>query len=197
MDKYDAGNDHYCYPNTAVLKNKLGITDQKRLEEAEREITKTSIHDIKNSSPPYHLKYLQKLHATLFFELYDWAGQIRDVKISKVDTTFCHPNYIVPEIEKLFKKLEGENYLQDLSYSDFVMKLAEYYADFNAIHPFREGNGRTQRLFFEHLAAHNNYALDLSSISEDQDEWIKANIASFHGEYQHLADIFERVLKVR
>jgi len=194
MDKYDASNDHYCYPNTTVLKNKLEITDEKRLEEAEREITKTSTLDVKASNPPYHLEYLQHIHATLFSELYDWAGKIRVVNISKGGTSFCVAHRIIPEIGKLFKKLEGENYLQNLSYNDFVMKLAEYYAEFNMIHPFREGNGRVQRLFFEHLAAFNGYALDWESIS--QDDWIKANIDGFHVQYQSLAEIFERVLKV-
>jgi len=103
MDKYDAGNDPYCYPNTPVLKNKLGITDEKVFEEAERKITEISIHDVKYSDPPYGLKYLKNLHATLFFELYDWAGEIRDVDISKGGTKFCIALRIVPETEKLFK----------------------------------------------------------------------------------------------
>jgi cell filamentation protein len=65
MDKYDVGNDHYCYPNTAVLKNKLGITDEKIFERAERDITKTSTLYVKASNPPYHLEYLQHLHIIL------------------------------------------------------------------------------------------------------------------------------------
>lgn len=195
MDKYDASNDHYCYPNTRVLKNKLGIIDEKRLEEEERKITEISIHDVKASNPPYHLEYLQNIHATLFSELYDWAGLIRDVNISKGGTSFCIAPRIVPEIEKLFKKLEDEDFLQNLSYHEFVMKLAEYYAEFNMVHPFREGNGRVQRLFFEHLAAYNGYALNWKSIS--QDEWMQANIDGYYVNYQRLADIFERVLKVR
>ncbi|MCK9397338.1 MAG: putative adenosine monophosphate-protein transferase Fic [Methylobacter sp.] len=195
MDKYDTSNDHYCYPNTAVLKNKLGITDEKALEEAEREITKTSTLDVKSYNPPYHLQYLQHIHASLFSELYDWAGQIRDVKISKGGTSFCIAPRIIPEIGKLFKKLEDENYLQNLSNDKFVTRLAWYYAEFNMVHPFREGNGRVQRLFFEHLAAYNGYALDWSVIS--QEEWINANIDSVYVDSQRLADIFERVLKVR
>lgn len=195
MDKYDVGNDHYCYPNTAVLKNKLGITDEKIFERAERDITKTSTLDVKASNPPYHLEYLQHLHITLFSELYAWAGQIRDVNISKGGTLFCVAPRISQEIGKLFNKLEDENYLQNLSYNDFVKKLAWYYAEFNMIHPFREGNGRVQRLFFEHLAAYNGYALDWSVIS--QEEWINANIDSVYVDSQRLADIFERVLKIR
>lgn len=192
MDKYDAGNDYYCYPGTAVLKNKLGITDEQRLEEAERDITGISITYIKDTKPPYHLEYLKGIHATLFSELYDWAGQIRNVDISKGGTKFCIASRIVPETEKLFKQLERENYLATVSDNSFVMKLAEYYAEFNMIHPFREGNGRVQRLFFEHLAVHNGYALDWSSIS--QDEWIQANIDGYYVNYQSLANIFKRVL---
>lgn len=195
MDKYDAGNDHYCYPNTAVLKNKLGITDEKTFEEAEREITKISAHNIKDAKPPYHLQYLQRIHAILFSELYDWAGQIRDVNISKGGTLFCVAPRISQETGKLFDKLKEENYLQNLSYNNFIKKLAWYYAEFNMIHPFREGNGRVQRLFFEHLAAYNGYALDWSVIS--QEEWINANIDSVYVDSQRLADIFERVLKIR
>jgi cell filamentation protein len=195
MDKYDVSNDHYCYPNTAILKNKLGITEEKAFEEAEREITKISAHDVHVSEPPYNLKYIQNIHATLFSELYDWAGQTRNIDISKGGTKFCIASRITPEIEKLFKRLADENYLQNLSHSEFVKKLAEYYTEFNMIHPFREGNGRVQRLFFEHLAAYNDYALDWSSISEN--EWIQANIDGVYVKYEPLADIFERVLKVR
>jgi len=72
------------------------------------------------------------------------------------------------------------------------MKLAEYYAEFNMIHPFREGNGRVQRLFFEHLAAYNEYALDWSLIS--QAEWIQANIDGFNVDYQSLTAIFKKIL---
>ncbi len=191
MDKYDACNDYYCYPNTVVLKNNLGITNEKILEDAEREITSISIHDIKYSSPPYNLKYLQNIHKTLFSELYDWAGEIRNVDISKGGTRFCTATRIVPEIAKLFKNLESESYLTH-SGDNFAMKLAEYYAEFNMIHPFREGNGRVQRLFFEHLASYNNYGLDWSFIT--QDEWIKANIDGYYVQYQSLAEIFEKTL---
>jgi cell filamentation protein len=115
------------------------------------------------------LEYLQAIHAHLFYELYDWAGQLRSVDISKGNTRFCTATRIISESEKLFNLLKKENYLTD-SGNNFAMKLAEYYAEFNVIHPFREGNGRVQRLFFEHLAAYNDYALDWSLIS--QTEWI-------------------------
>lgn len=191
MDKYDTCHDPYCYSGSAVLKNKLGIKDQATLEAAEREITAVSINYIKDWHPPYNVTYLQKIHFTLFSEFYEWAGQIRNIDISKGETRFCTHSRIVPEINKLFEQLENEHYLIH-SGNDFSIKFAEYYAEFNMIHPFREGNGRVQRLFFEHLAAWNNYVLDWSTVS--QAEWIEANIDGFHVEYQSLAKIFNKVL---
>ena len=192
VDKYDTGNDYYCYPGTSVLKNKLNIKDESILENAEREITSVSIRNIRYSDPPYNIEYFKNLHLTLFSELYEWAGKTRDVDISKGGTRFCTAYRIIPEIEKIFSQLKTEKYLKNVAGNEFAKKLAEYYAEFNVIHPFREGNGRVQRLFFEHLAAYNGYVLDWSLIS--QDEWIKANIDGFNVQYQSLTNIFMRIL---
>ena len=89
MDKYDSLNDYYCYPGTSVLKNKLNIQDMSTLEAAEREITAETIKFLRYQSPPYNLDYMRKLHGDLFSELYDWAGELRTVDISKGGTRFC------------------------------------------------------------------------------------------------------------
>lgn len=174
MDKYDVSNDQYCYDGTSVLVNKLGITDMSMLEEAEREITRVAIQVVTYKAPPYDLEYLKSLHRSLFGNLYDWAGQIRNVDISKKNTRFCTFSRIVPESEKLFDSLEADRWLSGLSKFDFCTKLAEHYCEFNMIHPFREGNGRTQRLMFEHLALSAGYELDWGS--KQRDEWLEANI---------------------
>lgn len=175
MDKYDSQCDQYCYPGTDVLINKFDIRDEDELEQAEKEITSAAIYDIFYQAPPYDLLYYRNLHATLFSALYEWAGKIREVDISKGSTPFCHFSYIVPEINKLFSQLEADNWLAGLSKDEFCQKLADYYCEFNIIHPFREGNGRIQRLFFEHLALSAGYELNWSLL--DRDEWLQANIA--------------------
>lgn len=71
MDKYDTGNDHYCYPNSDILKNRLNIQEMTLLESAEREITSFTIQSIYFELPPYNLDYMRKLHRQLFSELYD------------------------------------------------------------------------------------------------------------------------------
>lgn len=192
MDRYDAINDRYCYPNTSVLKNLLDIHDIDKLEDAERDVTDFLIQKIVHSKPPYNLNYLQNIHNSLFSSLYDWAGQIRDVNIAKGGTTFCIFMRIEPEIEKIFNQLQNEHWLKNLEFSIFVTKLAEYYSNFNMIHPFREGNGRVQRIFFEHLAIYCGYILDWNAVT--QEEWVQANIDGFYVQYDNLARIFNRIL---
>ncbi len=192
MDRYDAANDHYCYPGTTVLKNKLDIQDATRLEEAERAITGKTSEAIRYQPPPYGLEYLQCLHRTLFSPLYEWAGQLRDVSISKGGAVFCIPARLNAESEKLFRQLASANWLSGLSHNDFCKALAEYYCEFNMLHPFREGNGRVQRVFFEHLALACGYELDWRDIS--QTEWVQANIDGVHVDYNRMTGIFLRIV---
>lgn len=192
MDKYDASNDHYCYPDSGVLRNLLNIRDEEVLSEAERDITSLRIDDVYFTPPPYNLGYLQRLHATLFTDLFGWAGQIRTVDIAKGGTRFCHCNRIIPETDKLFSKLAGEQWLAGLSRAEICPKLAEYYCEFNMIHPFREGNGRVQRLFFEHLSLSAGYALDWSAIAPD--EWVQANIDGVIVNYEPMQRLFLRIV---
>jgi cell filamentation protein len=86
--------------------------------------------------------------------------ELRSVDISKGGTRFCNTGRITAEANKLFTQLENDNWLSNLSKDEFCDKVAEYYCEFNMIHPFREGNGRVQRLLFEHLSLAAGYDLD-------------------------------------
>ena len=195
MDKYNTNNDdYYCYQNSIVLRNKLNITEENIFEQAEREITKRSIDDIHYAEPPYKLAYLQNIHKILFSNLYEWAGNIRTVDISKGNTRFCTIDRIIPETKKIFGKLEQENYLSLYSNFDILTKkFAQYYGDLNMIHPFREGNGRVQRILFEHIALYNGYNLNWSKV-KSQKEWKQANIDSVFVENERLESIFNDIL---
>ncbi|WNL43241.1 putative adenosine monophosphate-protein transferase Fic [Halomonas sp. PAMB 3264] len=189
MDKYGTGQDPYCYPGTDVLRNKLNIDEAATLEEAERDLSMINAASIELEPPPFDLAYLQRLHSRLFDDLYDWAGELRSIDIAKGDTRFCHVPFIAPESEKLFRKLAAQAYFTQLDKSALVAACAELYGDLNAIHPFREGNGRTQRLFFEHLIINCGYRISWAGI--ERATWIKANIAAMACEYEALAAIFE------
>ena len=192
MDKYDISNDYYCYRGTDILKNKLGIQGMDELERAEREITALTIRKITFNPPPYDLKYLQHLHYLLFIDLYEWAGELRSVDIAKGGTRFCNCTRIVPESQKIFDGLQKELWLNNLSKEAFCERLAEYYCECNMIHPFRERNGRVQRLLFEHLALAAGYDLNWENVS--QNEWVQANIDGVNVDYEPMAKIFKRIV---
>lgn len=189
LDKYGVGNDSYCYKNSDVLINLFDIRDGELLHEAEREISNVNADTIEFSPPPYDLDYLRLIHRVLFQEIYSWAGELRTVDISKADTRFCTVRRIEKESDKIFGCLKKEEYLTSLPRDQLVVKAAEYYGDINMIHPFREGNGRAQRIFFEHLIV--NAGFDISWNGIDPERWIKANEAAVVCNYAPLAEIFE------
>jgi len=194
MDKYDSAHDHYCYTESATLKNKLNIRDINELEAAESEITALTIAKISFRSPPYNLEYMKLLHRQLFSDLYEWAGAIRSVDISKGGTRFCNCGRIIAESQKLFDRLQKDKWLAKLQKDEVCEKLAEYYCEFNMIHPFREGNGRVQRLLFEHLALAVGYDLDWKDVQPT--EWIQANIDGVNVNYGPMEKIFKRIVTI-
>ena len=128
----------------------------------------------------------------LFQEIYSWAGELRTVDISKADTRFCTVRRIEKESDKIFCRLKEENHLTSLPRDELVQKSAEYYGDINMIHPFREGNGRAQRILFEHMIVNAGFAISWNGI--DPERWVKANEAAVLCDYAPLASIFEKCI---
>jgi cell filamentation protein len=145
--------DPYSDPVTGVLYNKLGLGTAAGLEAAEREITHAALILLDESpvSPSYDLPHLQEIHKRIFGDIYEWAGQIRTVAIAK-GAMFCLPQYIDSSAAVIFGELHDEDCLRGLRSDAFVGRLAHYLGEVNALHPFREGNGRAQRAFFGQLA---------------------------------------------
>ena len=142
--------DPYADPATGVLHNKLGLSTAEELEAAEREITHAALIFLKESpvQPSYDLAHLRAIHLRIFGDIYDWAGQLRTVAIAK-GSWFCLPQYIESSAAETFRALHGESLLRGLPRGVFTERLTYYLGEVNAIHPFREGNGRAQRAFFE------------------------------------------------
>ena len=141
--EYDS---YYCYPNSYVLKNKLNIENTKELVKAEREITsiRTAQALLNRIKGNFDFKHLKKIHQFLFGDIYEWAGKIRTVNISK-GNQFCRCEFIQDQMDILFDKLREEDYLKKCTNKEEIaQKLAYYLGEINAIHPFREGNA-TQR----------------------------------------------------
>ena len=153
-------DDPYTDPVTGVLRNKLGLSTAAELEAAEREITHAALILLRETPvrATYDLPHLCAVHRRIFGDIYVWAGQVRSVAIAK-GSLFCLPQYIEPSAAEIFCQLRDENFLQSLERDAFIDRLAYYLGEVNAIHPFREGNGRTQRAFFEQLACDAGFTL--------------------------------------
>ena len=190
VDKYGTGQDPYCYRNSQVLKNLLGIRDEEILENAERELTVIAVQNLEFSEPPYDYAYLKFIHKTLFTDIYEWAGEERTVDFSKQDTRFCTAIRIEPEANRLFSKLENDKYLSDLPENELITQAANLYSELNAIHPFRDGNGRSQRILFEQIFINCGYLISWDPISRE--EWMEANIEGYFGHIDKMVEVFRK-----
>lgn len=192
-DKYGTGQDgQYCYPDSDVLINKLGFTDGDALEASEIELTQARIDQYEPDFDDISFPALRAIHHYLFQDLYDWAGELRTVDISKGSTRFANINRIEPEADKLFRQLAQEDYLAGLPREQFVARLAHYYCELNVIHPFRDGNGRAQRLMFEVISINAGFELRWEPIRRA--EWVEANIAVYNCRLEPLAGLLNRAL---
>jgi cell filamentation protein len=107
-----------------------------------------------NSLPgEYNLEHLMQFHRALFGDIYEWAGELRTVNIHKAGSMFAAHQFLGDEMTSLLRRLAQDNWLRGLQRRAFIEKLAFYYGEINARHPFREGNGRTQRTFLRQLSA--------------------------------------------
>lgn len=184
----------YCYPNSNVLRNKLDIREQGKLSKFERKLTMLRLTELieRPIEGAFDLKHLEAIHAYIFQDIYEWAGKLRTVDIAK-GNMFCNVKFISSQADEIFGKLRNDRYLEGLSKDVFVKKLAFYFSEINALHPFREGNGRSQREFIRSLAIRNGYLLKFAEISEA--EMIKASQDSFLCDYNAMEVLFHKCVK--
>ena len=180
-----------CYPGTTCLINRLDICDESMLAKAEASIVlaKASFLDQHPVSGGYDFEHYKQIHRYLFCYLYDWAGEIRKVDVSKKGTSFVPAAEIAVCAAACFEHLSGFSAI-GLSKHELAVKVADFYSTVNILHPFREGNGRTQRIFFKQWIQHLGYMLDLTDI--DTDEFMIATIQASHGVMDTLIDFFEK-----
>lgn len=189
------GDDFYCYPDTKVLVNRFDIRDYDKLQEIERGYSSAKIALI-TSSPfkgTFDLQYLQKIHRFIFEDIYTWAGKIRGGQFfSKGETEFVRAPMIYTYADNIFGKLRNEKWLRGLTREQFIERLAYYMAEINTLHPFREGNGRTQRLFFEELARRARYEINFGNA--DPDMLLEADIEAYNKNYTPMIALLEQII---
>lgn len=180
-----------CYPGTTVLINKLDIRDEETLNEADT--LATFINASKLEQQPlegaFDFAHYKAIHHFLFSDLYDWAGQVRTVNISKKGTKFTLAENIERQAELIFKRLKDCDYFKGLPHDEFVEEIVDFYCVTNELHPFREGNGRTQRAFLTQLVRNAGY--DINFADMDTELLMIATIQSAQG----VTDLLKRIFR--
>jgi cell filamentation protein len=174
--------DPYVYPGTDVLINKEDIRDRDELEAFERLVTANRLEHLPRRVPITGAGY-RRLHRHIFGPVYAWAGQDRTVNLAKGGSLFCLVPHIAGQMAQRFAAIRAENGLRGLTREAFAARAAEHLCEINAIHPFREGNGRTLRAFLVCLAGTAGHRVALERI--DPAGWNEASVGSFRqGDYE-------------
>lgn len=157
--------DPYINSETGILRNLVGATTYPELRKAEGDIVTLAEVSLDNIPHTVNLAELQKIHQALFRKIYDWAGELRTVNIRKGSQEyFLDYTYLENGASFVFNNLRQEKCLQNLDRETFIRRLAYFYEQVNFIHPFREGNGRTQRIFWQKVANEAGYRIDWSKV---------------------------------
>jgi len=185
--------DPYVDPGSKVLLNKLGVVDAALLRQVEAEATFLRDAQLKAVTLPgrFDLAHLRAFHRHLFGDVYPWAGEIRRVDLTRT-ATFAHWAHIESYADFVFAQLREEQLLSTVDEERFLDRFTHFYAEVNAIHPFREGNGRAQRAFFRQLALHAGRRIDFGLL--DPAEYNDACRVSMVGSTDPLRALFASAL---
>jgi len=165
--------DPYLYPDSSVLRNRRGIADKDELLEAEAYFVGIRLATIDEAviERSFTAEHLCRIHRWLFGDIYDWAGQYRCTDFSKGRTHFWDFHGIEARLTKVLGRLrEGPLLRPEVDDGVFLGGLAELYLDLNHIHPFREGNGRTQRTFLGHVAEASGRSIDWALLGKESND---------------------------
>ncbi|MGF1624581.1 MAG: Fic/DOC family protein [Alphaproteobacteria bacterium] len=174
----------YCYPpDFTVPRNRLHIRDAELLDSTERMLV---IQRAEEGVPlgDFDLAHLQAIHRHLFQDVYDWAGEIRIVELSKGGSQFQPVRFIATGMADVHRRIVAADRLRGMAPADFAAEAGRIMGDVNHVHPFREGNGRAQLLYLQRLAAQAGHRLDLTRL--DRVTWTAASAQAQIGNYEHL-----------
>ncbi|CAB3743316.1 Fic/DOC family protein [Achromobacter kerstersii] len=196
MAKYPINaQDPYVDPVSGVVRNRLAITDQAELDKVEA--TLAAVRSYELATDPirgqFDLAHLQQIHQRLFGEVYDWAGKIRTVDISKGTTRFASHEQITSYAPQITRPLSREGLLKGLPPDLFSERAGHYLGELNVLHPFREGNGRSIREFIGQLARDAGYGIDWHGV--DLGEMTKASIEAYQGDSQRMTQLIRANLQ--
>ena len=104
----------------------------------------------------------------IFQDVYEWAGKLRTVEIAKPGSPFfAFERYLVPSLDKLAAQIKAQDQLRGLTVDEFAVRAGHYLGELNAVHPFREGNGRAQQEFIRELGLEAGHTIEWQNVSRE------------------------------
>ncbi len=186
----------YLDPDTGVLSNEVAAETQEEIDQAADALLPGRLEALAQDPIPCtgDAAHLQAVHRVLFEGVFEWAGEFRVTDIDKQGTDFVPAAEVEAAVQRLFAELAAEDLLQGREREEFVARLAYYYAQLNQIHPFREGNGRTQRLFWGQVALHAGWYVDFVRMDKVANNEA-SRVASQEGDFTALVALLDEATR--
>lgn len=191
-------NDPYLDPQSGVLKNRAGITDATTLKQ--HEAMWASAGSVRWASKPeansYDLDHLQKIHARLYGETYEWAGKTRTTDKDRNGIAHTSPQQIEASSKALFAQLQAEKKALDKAGPEaFAQRAGHYMGELTKLEPFREGSTRTQQVFMTQMARDAGYNIEWHKV--DRLQMAHAQTEAMRGNHKPFEAMFKDHLKER
>lgn len=190
--------DPYLDPETGILRNKVGARTQIALDQAEGDLSFARLLQLMDHPPRAtgDLEELRAIHRHLFQDIYDWAGEVRTVDIRKNikgGEPFLPVSMISHPAAHVTAELRADHNLRGMGRDRFIDRLAYHYDQLNYIHPFREGNGRVQRVFWNRVARDAGWQLDWRGVHGATNDRA-CRIAAEHRDLGPLREMFDQIV---
>lgn len=191
-------NGYFVDTESEVLRNLLGIEDSQVLADAENDLVEFRTAELREQPGlvrrTFDLPHLQALHRQLFQDVYEWAGDLRTVGLAKGGgESFVPPDDIWRPVDHVVQRIRESDYLRALDEDRIAHEVAYLYDYLNFAHPFREGNGRTQREYFGQFLAESERSFDWQLIEMSQLHHA-CHVARNNGDLEPLAAVVRTVL---
>lgn len=163
----------YFIPGTRILRNRVGARTLDALRDAENDLVEFRVIELREGphllgDRTYDLAYLRAIHRQLFQDMYEWAGDLRTVGIEKGNESFCPPGSISQPMDHVVAEVHRLKLLTAVRDADLPRTIAYLYDYTNFAHPFREGNGRSTREFFDLLLSERGSGLDWEKTDQSE-----------------------------
>jgi cell filamentation protein len=159
--------DPYVDPETGILRNLGGARTQQELDAFETAATFRRLVELEARPVKFtgDLRQLKEIHRRIFQDVYDWAGSLRTVDLERPGShPFVPQSLLQLAAGNVFEELSDEDMLKGLSAEQFVDRIAFHYDKLNHLHPFREGNGRTQRELWRQIGTRAGHPIDFTAV---------------------------------